>query len=54
LATLRGGNVPGPMIEAFAQQIMADVDKVKLTPPPLFALACHCCFLLFRASKSSN
>jgi hypothetical protein len=22
------------MIEAFAQQIMADVDKVKLTPPP--------------------
>lgn len=27
LATLRGGNVPGPMIEAFAQQIMADVDK---------------------------
>jgi len=27
LATLQSGNVPGPMIESFAQQIMADVDK---------------------------
>jgi len=27
LKTLQSGNVPGPMIESFAQQIMADVDK---------------------------